>query len=76
VGPALGVEAGDHLWIARYLSGRVAEDFNISISFAPKLFKDWNGAGCHTNYSTKDMREGKDGIEYIHKLLNRLGTKH
>lgn len=76
VGPCLAIEGGDHLWIARYLCGRVAEDFNISISFAPKLFKDWNGAGCHTNYSTKDMRLGNGGMEYIEGLLKKMATKH
>mmetsp|Transcript_15110 Transcript_15110/g.10974 ORF Transcript_15110/g.10974 Transcript_15110/m.10974 type:complete len:102 (-) Transcript_15110:475-780(-) len=33
IGPCLGLESGDHVWIARYLLSRVAEDFNISVSF-------------------------------------------
>jgi glutamine synthetase len=75
VGPAIGIEAGDMMWISRYLLGRVAEDFSISVSFEPKLFKDWNGAGCHTNYSTKTMRE-KGGMDYIEGLLKRMAPKH
>ena len=38
VGPCLGIEVCDHLWMARYLLGRVAEDYNISVSYEPKLF--------------------------------------
>lgn len=69
VGPCLGIQMGDHLWMARYLLSRIAEDYNVNISFAPKLFSDWNGSGCHTNYSTKTMREGTGGMEYINTMM-------
>ena len=42
---------GDHLWMARFLLERVAEDFGILVTFDPKPMPgDWNGAGAHTNY--------------------------
>jgi len=62
--------------MARYLLCRVAEDYNVSVSFEPKLFKEWSGAGCHHNFSTQAMREGKGGMEYIDRLLERLSWKH
>lgn len=77
VGPCEGLDAGDHLNILRYILQRVGETNGVQINLEPKPVKgDWNGSGCHVNFSTLGMRESDNGKELILEAVHKLEGKH
>jgi len=79
IGPSVGIEAGDHLWMARYILNRVCEKYGVRVDLTPKLIMEINGSGCHANFSTKSTREGtaeKTGLELIDEAIMKLSKKH
>ena len=75
VGPLPPLEVADHLWMARWILYRVTEKYGVSATLHPKPMRgDWNGAGCHMNFSTAEMRND-GGYAAIIKACEALGKK-
>ena len=71
-----GIEGGDHLWMARYILLRIAEEFGVAVTLDPKpVAGDWNGAGCHANFSSAAMR-AHGGYAAILAAIDKLGKRH
>ena len=67
-------EAGDQIWVSRYLAERNAEKYGLSIEWHPKPLgaTDWNGSGMHVNFSDGRMRD-EGGEELMSQICEAFG---
>jgi len=71
--------AGDQVWVARYLLDRLAEKFEYYIEYHPKPVKgDWNGSGMHANFSNTLLRTcgSKETYEKVCEAFRPVTEEH
>lgn len=75
IGPLNAISASNDLWFARYLLIKIAEKYDVNVTFHPKPFSEFNGSGLHTNFSTLNTRNDHNLIT-INNVIHKLSLKH
>ncbi|HSR59203.1 MAG TPA: glutamine synthetase beta-grasp domain-containing protein [Robiginitalea sp.] len=71
--------AGDQVWVARYLLDRLTEEYGWYIEYHPKPVKgDWNGSGMHANFSNSLLRTcgSKEIYEQVCEAFRPVTREH
>ncbi len=73
-------QAGDEMWVARYLLEKIGEKYGISINYHCKPLgdTDWNGSGMHANFSNTLLRTSgkKEDFETICQAFAPFVKEH
>ncbi len=73
-------EAGDQMWVSRYILERLGEKYGLAIDWHPKPLgaTDWNGSGMHANFSNSTLRTcgSKETYEKICEAFRPVVKEH
>jgi glutamine synthetase len=80
----IGIDACYDLQMLRYFLHLVGEQYGIAIDYSPKPYDNFNGSGCHINFSTLEMRNLDRNIndndnkfqEIIQPMFENLKVHH